>query len=94
MFPLKSLGLVLTACIYATATRQSSSNLRDDCEFTLDGSRYDLCPLFRDRGQDGVVNVRAESIDLLYGMSFGARIREVAEPRVSAGECTVFYGRK
>lgn len=74
MFPPKSLGLALVVCVSATAAAcQSLSNLRDDCEFTADRSRYDLCPLFHDRGQEGVVKVRAEltpNTQLLYEISF------------------------
>lgn len=92
MVPLKSLGLVLTACVCAVATRQSLSNLHGDCEFTLDGSRYDLCPLFHDRGHDEGINIHVELISkvyLLYETSFGeppsAQSGEEPEPQVSAG---------
>ena len=94
MFPPKSLGLTLAVCVSAAAAaaRQSLSNLRDDCEFTADRSRYDLCPLFHDRGQEGVVKVRAElapNTQLLYEISFGGPLSvqsgEEFEPQVRNG---------
>ena len=74
MFPPKFLGLAVVACVSVAAARQSLSNLRHDCEFTVDHSRYDLCPLFLDRGQDRVVKVYAEltpNTQLSYEISFG-----------------------
>lgn len=95
MFPPNSLGLTIAACVCVAAARQSLSNLHDDCEFTLDRSRYDLCPLFLDRGQDRVVKVYAEPIpntQLFYEISFGGPLRTQsgmeAEPQVSTGEGT------
>jgi len=92
MFPPKSLGLVLAACVSAAAARQSLSNLRDHCEFTVDHRRYDLCPLFHDRGQGGVVNVRAElapTAQLSYEISFGGPLSpqsgQEAEPQCPPG---------
>jgi len=93
MSPPKSLGLTLAACVYAVAARQSLSNPHGFCEFTVDHTRYDLCPLFHDRGQDGVVNVRAEptpTTQLSYDISFGGPLApqsgEEAEPQVRTGE--------
>lgn len=74
MFPPKSLGLVLSACVYAAATRQSLSNLHGACDITVDHTQYDLCPLFNDRqAQDGVVQVRGDfspTIQTYYEISF------------------------
>lgn len=77
MFPPKSLGLVLATCVYAAAARQSLSNLYDDCEFIVDQSRYDLCPLFHNSGRDGVVRVHAElapAVQISYEISFGGPV--------------------
>jgi hypothetical protein len=101
MFPPQSLGLVLAACVYAAAARRSLSNLYDDCEFTVDRRRYDLCPLFYDRGQDGVVKVRTDlspTTQPSYEMSFGGPLNphngEKAEPQVrTAGRCSGSEGK-
>jgi hypothetical protein len=90
MFPPKSLGLTLVACVYAAAAPQSLSNLYDGCEFTVDRSRYDLCPLFRG-GQDGVAKIRTEPASTTqpsYEISFNGPLipqsGEEAEPQVRA----------
>lgn len=92
MFPPKSLGLLLAVGVYATATHQTLSNLYDACEFTVDRSRYDLCPLFHDRGHDRVVKVRAELSPITqsyYEISFGGPLETQSEgevePQVRAG---------
>jgi hypothetical protein len=86
MFPAKSLGLALVVFVYATEARQSLSNLYDVCEFTVNHSRYDLCPLFYDRDRDGVVQVRAElspTIQLYYEVSFSGPLTLITQ---SGGE--------
>lgn len=91
MFPPKSLGLALAACLSVAAARQPLSNSPRDCAFAVDRSQYDLCPLFLDRGQNRVVKVHAvptPNTQLLYEISFNgplsAQTGEEAEPRVSA----------
>ena len=87
MFPPKSLGLALTACVYAVAARQSLSNLYD-CEFTINRTRYDLCPLVHDRTQGGVVKVRAElapNVHISYEISFGGPLNPQSGEREGAG---------
>lgn len=93
MIPLKFLGLVLAAGACTATAHKSLSNLYDACELTLDHSRYDLCPIFNDRGQDGIVRVRAEispNTQAYYEISFGgplsARIEEEVEPKVRPGD--------
>lgn len=91
MFPLKSLGLVLAAYIYAVAARRSLSNLYDRCDFTVDHSRYNLCPLFHDRGQDGAVRIHAGlEPDTHLEITFGDPVRlwsgEEDEPQVRTGD--------
>jgi len=90
MFPPKSLGLAIAACVCVAAARQSLSNLYDSCEFTVHRSRYDLCPLFFDRGQDRIFKVHAEPTpytQLFYEISFGEPLitqsGKEAEPQVS-----------
>jgi len=92
----KPIGLVLAACVCAAAAHRSLSNLYDNCEFTVDRSRYDLCPLFHDRGQGGVVKVLAElapTVQLSYEMSFGGLVSlqsgEEAGPQVRAAVAAV-----
>jgi hypothetical protein len=99
MFPPKSLGLVLAACVYAATARQSLSNLYDDCEFTIDRIRYDLCPLFR--RQDGVIKVRTElapTTQPSYEISFGGPLNqqsgEEAEPQVGTADATALLNEK
>lgn len=85
MLPSNFLGLLLAAGVYAAATHQTLSNLYDACEFTVDRSRYDLCPLFHDRGQDGVVTVRAELSPITqsyYEISFGGPLKTQSEGEV------------
>lgn len=101
MLPPKSLGLLLVASVYATATHQTLSNLYDACEFTLGRSRYDLCPLFHDRGHDGIVKVRAELSPITqsyYEISFGGPLKTQGEgevePQVRTGEATAPPARK
>jgi len=91
----KSLGLALAACVCVSATRQPLSSLYDNCEFTVDRSRYDLCPLFHDRGEGAVVKVHAElipTVQLSYEMSFGGPLSpqsgEEAGPQVSTADAT------
>ena len=91
----KSLGLALAACVCVAAARQPSPNLYDNCEFTVDHSRYDLCPLFHDRGRGGVVKVLADlapAIQLSYEMSFSGPLSsqsgEEAEPQVRTAGAT------
>ena len=91
----KSLGLALAACVSVAATRQPLSNLYDNCELTVHGSRYDLCPLFHDLGQGAVVIVHAElapTVQLSYEMSFGGPLSpqsgEEAGPQVRATDAT------
>lgn len=96
MLFLKSLGLALAASgACAAAARRPLSNLYDACELTVDRSRYNLCPLFHDRGQDRVVRVRAElppNIQAYYEISFsGPLSRECGEevkPQVRTGKGT------
>lgn len=90
MFPPKSLGLAIAACVCVAAARQSLPNPHDDCEFTIHRSRYDLCPLFLDRGQDRIFKVHAEPTSytqIFYEISFGEPLitqsGEEAEPQVS-----------
>jgi len=90
MFPPKSLGLAIAACVCVAAARQSLSNPHDGCEFTIHRSRYDLCPLFLDRGQDRIFKVHAEPTpytQLFYEISFGEPLitqsGTEAEPQVS-----------
>jgi len=92
MFPPKSLGLALAACFCVAAARQSLSNFPGDCAFTVDRSKYDLCPLFLDRGQNRIVKVHADltpDTQLLYEISFNgplsAQNGEEAEPRCPPG---------
>lgn len=101
MFPLRSIGLILAAGVYAAAARQSIPNLYDTCEVTVDRRRYDLCPLFHDRGQARVVEVRAELspiTHLHYELSFGGplnmRSGDDAEPQVRTGKLTTLRERK
>ena len=100
MIPPKSLGLglVLAAYIHTAAARQSLSNPYQGCEFTVDRSRYDLCPLFHDRGQGGVVKVHAElapTTQLYYEISFGGPLSpqrgEDAQPQVRTGEAATLH---
>lgn len=93
MFPLKSLGLVLAAVACTAVARQPLSSLHDACEVTVDRSRYDLCPLFRDRGQGRIVRVRAElspAIHAYYDISLGGPLsiqsEEEVEPQVRPGK--------
>lgn len=94
MLPSKSLGLALAVYVYAAAAHQSLPNPHVDCEFSVYRSRYDLCPLFLDRGQDPrLVTVHAElmkNTHLFYEISFGGLLKaqsgEEAEPQVSTGE--------
>ncbi|KAF9788487.1 hypothetical protein BJ322DRAFT_637005 [Thelephora terrestris] len=92
MFPPRSLGLVLATGVYAAAARQSISKLYGACEVTVDRSRYDLCPLFHDRGQDRVFQVRAEIspiTQLYYEISLGGPLNvqggDEAEPQCPPG---------
>ena len=93
----KSLGLALAACLCVAAARQPLPNLYDHCEFTVDRSRYDLCPLFHDRGQGGVVKVPADltpTTQLSYEMYFGGPLSpqsgEGAGPQVRTADATGF----
>jgi len=99
MSPSKSLGLALAACVYVAAARQPLPNLYDHCEFIADRSRYDLCPLFHDRGQGGVVKVPADlapTTQLSYEISFNGPLSpqsgEEAEPQVRTAHTTGLYG--
>jgi len=103
MFPPRylGLGLVLAACICATAAHQSLSNLYEGCEFTVDRSRYNLCPLFHDRAQGRVIKVNAEippTTQLSYEISFGGPLTpqsgEEAQPQVRTGEAATLHERK
>lgn len=91
----KSLGVALAACVCVAATRQPLSTLSDGCEFTVDRSRYDLCPLIHYRGQGAVVKVHAElapTLQLSYEMSFGGPLSpqsgEETEPQVRTAVAT------
>ena len=101
MLPPMSLGLALAVSVYAAAARQSISNPHGACEVTVDHSRYDLCPLFYDQGQDRVVQVRAElspTTQLHYEISFGrplnTRSGDETEPQVRTGKFTALRERK
>lgn len=98
MFSPNSLGLVLAVCVYAAAARQLLSDLYDNCEFTVDHTQYDLCPLFH----SGVAKVRAElapavqsSYEISFGGSLGSHSGESgAEPQVSTADTRTFNGGK
>lgn len=101
MFLPKSLGLALLAYVYALEARVLLSNLHDNCEITVDGRRYDLCPLFHDREQDEVVKVHAElapTIQLSYEMTFGGLLSpqsgEEAGPQVRTRGARTLRERK
>ena len=96
MSPFKTLRLALTAYACAVAAQQHLSNPYDACEVTIDRFRYDLCPLFHDRGQDGVVRVRAElspNTQTYYEISFGVPLStqngEEIERQVRTGKGAV-----
>jgi len=95
----KSLGLALAACVCVAAAPQPFPNLYDNCEFTVDRNRYDLCPLFHaNRGQGGVVKVPADltpTTQLSYEISFGGPLSpqsgEEAGPQVRTADATGLY---
>ena len=101
MFLPRSLGLALAVYVHAAAARQSLSNLYDTCELTVERTRYNLCPLFHDRGQREVVKVWAElapTVQLLYEMSFSGPLSpqsgEEAGPQVRDAGAAALHGRK